>query len=50
MMRKRISLAGFAHFAQEAEVEDEIVLPTGAEIVQQFVYDQEKPVVGVLLV
>jgi len=50
MMRKRISLQTSPHFAEEAEVEDEIVLPTRAEIVQQFVHDQEKPVVRVLLV
>ena len=43
-------LADFAHLPQEAEVEDQIVLLAGPEIVEQFVHDQEQPVVGVLLV
>ena len=41
-------LADLADLPQKAKVEDQIVLPARPEVVEQFVHDQEQPVVGVL--
>ena len=43
-------LADLADFPQEAQVEDEVVLFAGAEVVEQLVHDQEQPVVGIFLI
>ena len=43
-------LADLADLPQEAQVEDQVVLLAGPQVVEQFVHDQEQPVVGVLLV
>ena len=40
-------LADFAHLAQEAEIEDQLVVVTRAQIVQQFVDDEQQTMVGV---
>ena len=42
--------ARLAEFAQEVEVEDEVLVPSRAEVVQQFVDDEEQAVVGIQLV
>ena len=43
-------LADLADLPQEAQVENQVVLFAGPQVVEQFVHDQEQPVVGVLLV
>lgn len=43
-------LADLAHFTQEAEVENERLVPAAAEIVEQLVHDQEQPLIGEFLV
>ena len=43
-------LADLADLPQEAEVEDQVVLLAGPQVVEQFVHDEEQPVVRVLLV
>ena len=43
-------LADFADFAQEVQVEDQLLVLAALEVVEQLVHDEQKPLVGVPLV
>ena len=43
-------LANLSHLSQQAQVQDECLIPAGTQIVQQFVHHNQQPMVGIVLV